>query len=173
MAVGERRTLSLHPLLRKAKAATLRLSKQARAGLQRLVAGPRSLERLLLFSIAGTVLFAILAIALASFGLLRDQAQDQALARVRAAAHAARYEIRRVGESTPVPGGIATTLFADDDRFWVVDANLTYRLRGRRGMLNLTMHNLLDEEFNFQDLDPENPRIMPERLVSFGFTLAL
>ena len=100
MAVGERRTLSLHPLLRKAKAATLRLSKQARAGLQRLVAGPRSLERLLLFSIAGTVLFAILAIALASFGLLRDQAQDQALARARAAAHAARYEIRRVGEDT-------------------------------------------------------------------------
>ena len=90
----------MHPLLRKAKAATLRLSKQARAGLQRLVAGPRSLERLLLFSIAGTVLFAILAIALASFGLLRDQAQDQALARVRAAAHAARYEIRRVGEDT-------------------------------------------------------------------------
>ena len=77
------------------------------------------------------------------------------------------------GESTPVPGGIATTLFADDDQFWVVDANLTYRLRGRRGMLNLTMHNLFDEEFNFQDLDPENPRIMPERLVSFGFTLAL
>ena len=24
-----------------------------------------------------------------------------------------------------------------------------------------------------QDLDPENPRIMPDRLVSFGFTLAL
>jgi hypothetical protein len=35
------------------------------------------------------------------------------------------------------------------------------------------MHNLTDEEFNFQDLDPENTRIMPERLVSFGFTLAL
>jgi signal transduction histidine kinase len=90
----------LHPLLRKGKAAALRLSKQAKAALQRLVARPRSLERLLLFSIAGTVLLAILAIALASFGLLRDQAQDQALAQVRAAAHAARYEIRRVGEDT-------------------------------------------------------------------------
>ncbi len=100
MALRDRRTLSLHPLLRKGKAAALRLSKQAKAGLQRLVARPRSLERLLLFSIAGTVLLAILAIALASFGLLRDQAQDQALARVRAAAHAARYEIRRVGEDT-------------------------------------------------------------------------
>jgi hypothetical protein len=78
------------------------------------------------------------------------------------------------GESTPVPGaGIVSTLFFDQDRFWVADANLTYRLRGRRGILNLTMHNLLDEEFNFQDLDPDNPRIMPDRLVSFGFTLAL
>ncbi len=90
----------MHPLLRKVKAAALRLAKQVKAGLQRLVARPRSLERLLLFSIAGTVLLAILAIALASLGLLRDQAQDQALARVRAAAHAARYEIRRVGEDT-------------------------------------------------------------------------
>ena len=71
------------------------------------------------------------------------------------------------------PGGLTTTLVPDEDQFWVIDANLTYRLRGRRGMLNLTMHNLLDEEFNFQDLDPDNPRVMPDRLVSFGFTLAL
>ena len=90
----------MHPLLRKGKAVALRLAKQSKAGLQRLVARPRSLERLLLFSIAGLVLFSIVAIALASLGLLRDQAQDQALARVRAAAHAARYEVRRVGEDT-------------------------------------------------------------------------
>jgi tetratricopeptide (TPR) repeat protein len=77
------------------------------------------------------------------------------------------------GESTPVAGGIETTVFPDEDRFWVVDAKVTYRLRGRRGMLNLTLHNLLDEDFNFQDLDPENSRIMPDRLVSIGFTLAL
>lgn len=94
------RTLSLHPLLRKARAGWLRLGKQAKAGLQRLVARPRSLERLLLFAIAGIVVFAILAIALTSLGLLREQASEQALARLSAAAHAARYEIRRVGEDT-------------------------------------------------------------------------
>ena len=71
------------------------------------------------------------------------------------------------------PGGIETIVAPGEDRFWVFDANLTYRLRGRRGMLNLTMHNFLDEDFHFQDLDPENPRIMPDRLISFGFTLAL
>ena len=90
----------MHPLLRKAKAVALRLSRQAKAGLQRLLARPRSLERLLLFTTAGLVLFSIVAIALTSLGLLRDQASEQALARVRAAAHQARYEIRRVGEET-------------------------------------------------------------------------
>ena len=84
----------MHPLLRDVKAAALRLAKQARAGLQRLVARPRSLERLLLFSIAGTVVLAILAIALASFGLLRDQARDQALARISKRVDDAGFQIR-------------------------------------------------------------------------------
>ena len=97
---GIRRALSLHPLLRKLKAASLRLARQAKAGLTRLMARPRSLERLLLFTISGLVLFAIVAIALTSLGLLRDQAAEQALSQVRAAAHQARYEIRRVGEET-------------------------------------------------------------------------
>ena len=90
----------MHPLLRTMKAAALRLGNQAQAGLMHLAARPRSLERLLLFTIAGLVLFAIVAIALTSLGLLRDQASEQALSQVRAAAHQARYEIRRIGEET-------------------------------------------------------------------------
>jgi len=90
----------LHPLLRNLKAVSLRLSKHFKAGLRSLIARPRSLERLLLFTIAGVVLLAIVAIALTSLGLLREQAAEQALFRVRAAAHAARYEIRRVGEDS-------------------------------------------------------------------------
>jgi signal transduction histidine kinase len=100
MALWDRRPLSLHPLLRTWKAAALRLAQQCEAGLQHLVARPRSLERLLLFTTAGLVLFSIAAVTLASLGLLREQAADQALARVRAAAHQARYEIRRTGENT-------------------------------------------------------------------------
>ena len=90
----------MHPLLRKVKAASLRLARQAKAALTRLLARPRSLERLLLFTISGLVLFAIVAIALTSLGLLRSQASEQALSQVSAAAHHARYEIRRVGEET-------------------------------------------------------------------------
>jgi outer membrane receptor protein involved in Fe transport len=77
------------------------------------------------------------------------------------------------GEELGGPGGIENTLVYDEDRFWVVDASLTYRLSGRRGMLNLNVHNLFDKDYHFQDLDPENPRIMPDRLVAVGFTLAL
>jgi signal transduction histidine kinase len=82
------------------KAEALRLARQGRAGLASLIARPRSLERLLLFTIAGIVVFSIAAIALTSLGLLRDQSKEQALARVRSAALAARYEIRRAGEDT-------------------------------------------------------------------------
>ena len=90
----------MHPVLRNLQAAALRLGRQCRAGLARLAARPRSLERLLLFTIAGLVLFSIVAIALTAFGLLREQASAQALTRVRGAALAARYDIRRVGEDT-------------------------------------------------------------------------
>ena len=90
----------MHPLLRKVKAAALRLARQAKAGLTRLMARPRSLERLLLFSIAGPRAVrdrgdrAHLARAAARPG------PDQALARVERRRAPARYEIRRVGEDT-------------------------------------------------------------------------
>jgi hypothetical protein len=32
--------------------------------------------------------------------------------------------------------------------------------------------NLFDERFRFQDIDPENPSIMPERMAYLRFTVA-
>jgi hypothetical protein len=61
---------------------------------------------------------------------------------------------------------------AGEDRFWVLDAFVGYRLANRRGLLSLNADNLLDEQFQFQDVDPTNPSLFPERLVSFRFTLA-
>jgi signal transduction histidine kinase len=87
MAFRDRGTLSLHPLLR-----------ESISGLRRLVARPRSLERLLLLTMGGALLLAIVALALGAGGLLRAQADEQALARVRVAGLAASYEIRRNGE---------------------------------------------------------------------------
>ncbi len=67
-------------------------------GLKRLAAGPHSLERLLVLTLGGTVLLAIVALALGAGGLLREQADQQALSRVRLAGLAARDDIRRRGE---------------------------------------------------------------------------
>jgi outer membrane receptor protein involved in Fe transport len=58
------------------------------------------------------------------------------------------------------------------DRFRVVDASIGYRLPKRRGVLSLNVDNLFDESFRFQDIDPENPSIMPERMAYLRFTFA-
>ncbi|HVY66417.1 MAG TPA: FecR domain-containing protein [Gammaproteobacteria bacterium] len=58
------------------------------------------------------------------------------------------------------------------DRFWLTDAFVGYRLPNRRGLLSLNANNLLDRRFRFQDVDPENTSLIPERVISFRFTLA-
>jgi len=59
-----------------------------------------------------------------------------------------------------------------EDRFVVLDAFVGYRLPNRRGLLSLSAHNLLDEAFRYQDVEPNNPSLFPERVISFRFTLA-
>lgn len=70
------------------------------------------------------------------------------------------------------PGGLQNVISGDSDQFWVADTYLSYRLPNRRGLVGLYVQNLTDEEFRFQDTDPENPRIMSSRLVSLRITLA-
>jgi outer membrane receptor protein involved in Fe transport len=70
--------------------------------------------------------------------------------------------------TTPVPD----TLAPGADRFWLVDAFVGYRLRNRRGLLSLNADNLLDRRFRFQDVDPEDTTLIPERLLSLRFTLS-
>ena len=70
------------------------------ASLRRLVAGPATLERTLTLTLGGLVLAAILTLAFSAVGLLRKQAEQQAIAQVRYAGVAAREELRRLGEDT-------------------------------------------------------------------------
>jgi hypothetical protein len=67
------------------------------------------------------------------------------------------------GPAIAVPGS---------DRFWIVDATMGFRLPSRRGTVELSVRNLFDTEFRFQDIDPENPRIFPERFVALRFSLS-
>lgn len=50
------------------------------------------------------------------------------------------------------------------DHFWLVDAALVYRLPKRYGFISLEAKNLLDEEFRFQEPDPNIPTLYPGRL---------
>ncbi len=58
------------------------------------------------------------------------------------------------------------------DSFNVFDASLGYRFSRRRGFLNLVFGNLTGAEFKFQDTDPGNPHLMPERQYSVNITLS-
>jgi hypothetical protein len=58
------------------------------------------------------------------------------------------------------------------DRFFVLDASLAYRLPRRWGIVSIEGWNLLDQRLVFQDTDPANPTIYPERLILARFTLA-
>jgi hypothetical protein len=58
------------------------------------------------------------------------------------------------------------------DSFALLDAFVGYRLPNRRGLLSLTADNLLDEAFQYQDVEPNNPSLFPESVISFRFTLA-
>ncbi|MDJ0876438.1 MAG: tetratricopeptide repeat protein [Desulfobacterales bacterium] len=60
----------------------------------------------------------------------------------------------------------------DGDSFWVVDAALGYRLPKRFGIVSLEFKNLFDNQFDFQDTDPANPRIVPGHLVLLRCTLS-
>ncbi|HWP34424.1 MAG TPA: tetratricopeptide repeat protein, partial [Thermodesulfobacteriota bacterium] len=64
------------------------------------------------------------------------------------------------------------TLAFGKDSFWIVDAALGFRLPGRRGLISVEARNLFDETFRFQELDPANPEISPERVVLVRATLA-
>jgi tetratricopeptide (TPR) repeat protein len=65
-------------------------------------------------------------------------------------------------------------IFEDgEDNFWLFDLALNYRLPKRKGFISVGVKNLFDEEFQFFDTDPDNPRIQPERSLFAKVTFAL
>ena len=67
----------------------------------------------------------------------------------------------------------ATTSIQGEDRFWVVDASIGYRLPKRYGRLTFEAKNLFNEKFHFQDTDPGNPQVRPGRLAVLRVTLGM
>ena len=71
-----------------------------------------------------------------------------------------------------VPAGFALAEISDDARTWIVDASLGYRLPKRYGLISLDVRNVFDKSFNYQDTDPGNPQVAPERRVMLRLTLS-
>jgi tetratricopeptide (TPR) repeat protein len=69
-------------------------------------------------------------------------------------------------------GDAEGTVSSRGDDFLVFDASLAYRLPRRWGLISLEARNLFDQRIRFQDTDPANPTIYPERLILARFTLA-
>jgi tetratricopeptide (TPR) repeat protein len=63
-------------------------------------------------------------------------------------------------------------IFRDDDRFWVVDASIGYRLPKRYGIITFEALNLFDREFHYEDTDPDSPVVYPDSLFLVKFTLS-
>ena len=63
-------------------------------------------------------------------------------------------------------------LRSGSDDFWTVDAAISYRLPKRYGFISVGATNLFDEEFNFFEVDFDNPTIQPTRTVFARVTLA-
>jgi len=57
--------------------------------------------------------------------------------------------------------------------FWLVDAALNFRLPNRYGFLSIGAANLFDEEFEYFEVDYDNPTIQPKRTFFVKFTLAV
>ena len=66
---------------------------------------------------------------------------------------------------------VALAAWEGDDRFWVVDAKINYRLPLRHGIVSIGAENLFDENFQFQEPDPKHPTLYPERLAFARLTI--
>ncbi|HEX3034421.1 MAG TPA: TonB-dependent receptor [Thermodesulfobacteriota bacterium] len=69
------------------------------------------------------------------------------------------------------PGGEG--FVSGEDDFWIVDAAVSYRLPKRYGIITVGVTNLFDQEFNYFEIDVNNPRIQPDRMFFIRVTLAL
>jgi tetratricopeptide (TPR) repeat protein len=67
------------------------------------------------------------------------------------------------------PGGFES----GRDDFWTVDAAINYRLPQRYGFITVGGTNLLDKKFRYFEVDRDNPRIRPGRVLFVKLTLAL
>jgi len=73
------------------------------------------------------------------------------------------------GEFERVTDGTVQSASGDN---WTVDAAISYRLSKRYGLITIGVTNLLDEKFNWYEVDWRNPSIIPDRQVFARLTMS-
>lgn len=68
-------------------------------------------------------------------------------------------------------GNVFDGFTEDSEQFWTFDLALRYRLPERYGIFKVEMTNLFNEQFQFVDNDPSNPRFLPERQIVGSLTI--
>ena len=81
--------------------------------------------------------------------------------------------VSQYGDFLPNQGSLAgpCCVHGSDD-FWLVDANIGYRLPKRYGLLTVGATNLLNQNFRYQETDFKSPLYQPTRMVLAQLTLA-
>lgn len=59
-----------------------------------------------------------------------------------------------------------------EDTFVTMDASIGVLLPKRWGVISLEARNLFDQSYNFQDTDPANPTISPQRVLFMRYTMS-
>jgi hypothetical protein len=62
---------------------------------------------------------------------------------------------------------------ASSSTFWLVDATFSYRLPKRYGFISVGATNLFDENFEYYEVDFDNPTIQPKRAIFAKVTFAV
>jgi tetratricopeptide (TPR) repeat protein len=58
------------------------------------------------------------------------------------------------------------------DQFWTVDMSINYRFPKRHGFTTVGITNLFDQDFNYFEIDSDNPTIQPDRMIFARISLA-
>lgn len=61
---------------------------------------------------------------------------------------------------------------SQSDRFWLLDAEVSYRLMKRHGFITVGIKNLLDEQFNYLAIDVNQPQLQQGRFLYTRLTLS-
>lgn len=80
--------------------------------------------------------------------------------------------VRQTGQLQAGPASFGFQSFDVDNRFWVSDLGVDYRLPGRAGQITVAVSNLFGQNLlDFQDTDPANPRFARGRFAYARLTL--